>query len=88
MIVEAATIKLAGRNSSRIGETFHESERRRFAELCSKTIEIAHDIQILFGECISVIIENSIPEATISSSTRLEGVTHIDDLRLPFFTAD
>lgn len=88
MVVEAAVIKLTDQKSLKIGETFHVSEQRGFAELCSKIVEVAHDLQILFGECIALIIANNFPRATISSSTKLQGAKYINDLRLPFFIAD
>ena len=87
LVVAGGAIKLANRAPDPT-ETYLEASARSFEELCDLTIEVSACIQTLFGECITAIVSERLPEAESVATTELRGLRALRDVEIPFFVDD
>ncbi len=87
LVVGGGIISLAD-NSRDPAEPYLDAQLRSFGALCDLTISVSSRIQCLFGQCITEIVSQSLPDAAISSSIVLDDLPVLSALQIPFFVDD
>jgi hypothetical protein len=87
LAVAGGVIKLANPTADPT-ESYLAASARSFEALCKLIVEVSTHVQTLFGECITEIVDHSLPDARSIGSTELPSLRALSDIEIPFFVDD
>jgi hypothetical protein len=87
LVVAGGVIKLTNSTPNNT-EPYLEKSSRAFGELFDLIFGVSRQIMILFGECITEIVDENLSDVEISELFEIVGAPRLKSIQVPFFFDD